>query len=261
VKYDSDGNELWMARYPGGAGALVLDANANVYVTGGSAGDFATLKYDSDGNQLWAARYHGPGNGGAQAIALDADGNVYVTGTSEDVDTSRDYATVKYDSEGNQLWAALYQGRGFTAAAAIAVDAVGNAYVTGSTGSDVITYAYDYATVKYDSDGNQQWATRYRGLYFNIPAAIAVDAVGNSYVTGYTGRDVGSYDYATVKYDSDGNQRWVVRYNGPDNLDDYANAMALDASGNVFVTGVSCTEEAMDGCASADFATVKYAQQ
>src|SRR5207245_295507 len=105
--------------------------------------------------QEWVARYNGPGNyeDKATAIALDAAGNVYVTGGSWGSGTDFDYATIKYDSNGNQLWVARYNsGNGGDSATAIAVDGAGNVYVTGwsSGGSTLI----DYATIKYDSNGN-----------------------------------------------------------------------------------------------------------
>jgi hypothetical protein len=176
---------------------------------------------------------------------------VYVTGWS-----AGDYATIKYDSDGNELWVARYQGGAFSNAVAIALDVFGNAYVTGSS-------AGDYATVKYDSDGNQLWVARYHSeRLYSTASAMVLDATGNVYVTGSIWGDSSSHsDYATVKYDSDGNQLWVARYNGPASLDDVAHAIAVDTTGNVYITGGSCTLEAMDGCAEEEFATIKYSQQ
>jgi len=268
VKYDSSGNELWVARYDGpandldSANAIAIDASGNVYVTGYSYnyatdGDYATVKYDSSGNELWVARYDGPANDrdSGFAIALDASGNVYVTGISYGDGTSQDYATVKYDSSGNELWVARYNGpaNGWDYVKEIAVEASGNVYVTGYSPGDGT--GCDYATVKYDSFGNELWVARYNGPAnrYDYAAAIAVDASGNVYVTGHSPGDGTNYDYATVKYDSSGNELWVARYDGPANDSDSAFAIALDASGNVYVTGISYGDGTYQ-----DYATVKY---
>ncbi|MHA2227230.1 MAG: ABC transporter substrate-binding protein, partial [Candidatus Hodarchaeales archaeon] len=116
--------------------------------------------------ERWAARYNGPGNrgDGASAMAVDASGNIYVTGRSWGSGTGSDYATIKYDPAGTEQWVTRYNGleNGNDVAYAIAVDASGNIYVTGrSSGSG--TYD-DYATIKYDPAGTEQWVARYNGL-------------------------------------------------------------------------------------------------
>ena len=270
VKYDSSGVEQWVRRYngPGNswdeAYAIALDNSGNAYVTGGSVGsgasyDYATVKYDSSGVEQWVARYNGPGNWRdyAWAIALDNSGNVYVTGGSWGSGTFHDYATVKYDSSGVVQWVARYNGptNYDDRARAIALDNSGNIYVTG--GSRVSGTSYDYATVKYDSSGVEQWVERYNGPgdSLDYAYAIALDDSGNVYVTGGSVGSGTYSDYATVKYDSSGVEQWVERYNGPGDSLDYAYAIALDNSGNIYVTGRS-----MGSGTGPDYATIKYLQ-
>src|SRR3990172_9312933 len=83
----------------------------------------------------------------------------------------------------------------------------------------------------------EAWVARYNGLGngLDVAYAMAVDGAGNVYVTGgsFVHFLIGS-DYVTIKYDANGNQLWVARYNGSGNGDDVAYAMAVDGAGNVY---------------------------
>ncbi|HEX7344382.1 MAG TPA: SBBP repeat-containing protein, partial [bacterium] len=243
----------WVARYNGPANSgdeahsITLDNDGNIYVTGwginsGIHSDYATVKYDANGNQIWAALYNGPANNEDKACALAVDGsrNVYVTGYSYGRGSNYDYVTVKYDSSGNQIWVARFNGpaNGEDKAIALAVDGGGHVYVTGRS-LGIGTFE-DYTTIQYDASGNQIWVACYGHSGWDAAYALEVDGTGNIYVTGSSNGGATFLDYATVKYDASGNQIWVARYNGPGNYsDDYAFALAVDGVGNVYVTGES----------------------
>jgi hypothetical protein len=256
--------EGWVARYNGqGNGAdyayaIAVDSSSNIYVTGASESNYVTIKYDSAGNKMWGRKYNGPANGddSASAIAVDGSGNVYVTGSSTGSGTDYDYATIKYDSNGTELWVQRFNGivNGIDYVHGMAVDSSGYVYVTGgSIGSGT---GADYVTIKYDTNGNQKWLARYNNGPVNggdVAYAIAVDSSGNVYVTGTSITSVNNADYATVKYDSAGTQKWASRYTGPGNGSDTAYAIAVDGSANIYITG-----ESTGSGTNTDYATIKY---
>jgi len=185
----------------------------------------------------------------AYAIALDDSGNIYVTGFSGGA--GDDYATIKYAPDGTQIWVRRYNNGGDDLAYAIAVDDSG-VYVTGE--SDGSGTGKDCATIKYDLNGTELWVTRYNGPANGDDYGwdIAVDGSGNAYVAGvsWNGTD---YDYFIIKYAPDGTPIWEQRYIGPGDNIYFTPALAVDASGNIYVTGGS------PGIGGNDYVTIKYA--
>ena len=64
---------------------------------------------------------------------------------------------------------------------------------------------------------------------------MAIDGSGNAYVTGESLGSDGFSDYATIKYNSLGQQQWASRYRAPESLGDFATAIAVSSSGDVYV--------------------------
>jgi hypothetical protein len=275
---------------------LAVDADGNSYVAGashnGSNRDYLTQKFDADGVLLWSATYDGPANGNdyVYALVLDGQGNVLVTGTSNGGATSFDIATLKYSgATGAPMWsggaivdgAARYDGPASLAdgGVAIAVDGNGDVVVTGNTLAGLNDQ--DFATIKYSgATGAPMWsggaivngAARYYGEFNlnDLAQAVAVDADGDVVVIGSV-LGAGDYNFATVKYSgATGATVWPdvggtspivnggVRYDNRDSSGrDLAVALAIDAAGDVFVTG-SSIGSSESTLTPFDVATLKY---
>jgi hypothetical protein len=163
--------------------------------------------------------------------------NVYVCGA-----TDGKYLIIKYDSTGSTTWVVSEESGG---AVGIAVDESSNVYVTGGSNNDIVTY-------KYDSGGNQTWMASYEGSNNDNGEEVTVDGSGNVYVAGFTQTGVGSdTDFITIKYDSSGNQTWARTLGTT--LEENAYGIAVDDSGNVYVTG-----RYRDSNSYSDAVTIKY---
>lgn len=140
-------------------------------------------------------------------------------------------------------WMRLYPDTTTSFAAgsnALALDDYGNVYITGFAQSPNGSWN-SFCTAKYSSAGIRQWVSNYYGnnVGGRYSYAIALDNARNVYVTGYSYEDGNDFDYCTVKYDSNGVQKWVNKYNGPSNGIDQAQKIAVDNAGNIYITGFS----------------------
>jgi hypothetical protein len=136
---------------------------------------------------------------------VDTNGNVFVTGASYGANSVYDYATISYSSAGVPLWTNRFDGAGnsYDHAVAIAVGSNGKVFVSGE--SRGLGSSSDYATIGYSSAGFPLWTNLYNGPTtesVDQASAIAVDADGNVFVTGYSTGNGSSSDYATIKYSS-----------------------------------------------------------
>jgi len=127
-------------------------------------------------------------------------------------------------------WSATYDSG---SARAVTADGNGNSWITGRSSNGT---NYDVLTVKYDVDGNQQWAVTYDGGDFDGSVAVAVDGAGNAYVAGTTYRMTLDFDLQPhsllLKYDPSGTLLWErVRRIG---VSSQGFALAVDGAGNAY---------------------------
>ena len=243
VKFDADGEELWTQPLPSlqsinRPDRLSLDSDGNAYIGWRAGGrdnstGYLTLKFSPLGNQLWAAIYEPIGAFGTSTqTEVDSQGNVYVSGW---LGAGRYYpaTTIKYDSEGKELWVANYPSRDgapdTTIPVGLSTDAEGNA----------IVLCQPTSVVKYDPNGNELWVSRGSAGLDEFYADLVVDRTGRVFVTGRHTTARGRNDIYTFGLDAAGRELFSNRYDGPDSGVDEPSDIAVDNSGNVFVLGTS----------------------
>jgi len=198
IKYSNSGEEIWTRRYNGGnedhSYAITSDDSNNVYVTGWNKNistDILTIKYSPEGDTVWKAVYDGGGFDVGYDIEVDSLGCVYVGGVS-----SGTYITIKYNVNGSLLWSRSQPLQVIPEFPILKLDISRNVYMS------YVSYRpglySNYAVVKYNNDGVQQWIADYNnGGDGNIIYNMTVDAKSNAsiYVTGKSGGSI-----ATVKF-------------------------------------------------------------
>lgn len=232
--------------------ALKINSSGDVFVAGVSRtngnlsvnDDYITIKYNNSLAVQWSKVYNGTANNqdDATGVVTDGSGNAYVTGFSYWTGQFYNYVTIKYNSNGDSVNAASYNGPLSQSdyATSIGIDGTGNIYVTGySVGAVTPSVVNDYATLQYNSSLQQQWVNRYNGAGNGDDRAtsLAVDVGNNVYVTGYSLDSSSVYDFLTIKYTSAGSPLCTLSQNTASNMNAYATAIVVDALQVFYVTG------------------------
>ena len=252
----------------------------NAYQSNNSGGiDAFLFRVNPNGSLVAFSTYFG-GSGNDFAFGAVFDGtfdSVYITGetSSGDLTTMNpfqgslagesDVFVTKFDYYGGLLYSTYVGGAAYEGGLGITVDSNLNAYVTGVTRSSdfptLVPYQSAYAGVddafvmKLNATGNGLlYSTYLGGAYEDVGNEIAVDGSGNAYVAGYTNSSdfptvdpiqaakAGSLDAFVFKLDAIGSTCLSSTYIGGSD-DDIGEGIAVDASGNTYVTGLTWSSD------------------
>ncbi|CAN5354762.1 hypothetical protein BH11PSE11_BH11PSE11_22410 [soil metagenome] len=257
--------------------------------------DALVVKLNSSGTMTWAKNFGGASAGvQANGIAVDSSNNIYLGGrfgtaslTSPVLTKigSQDGFAFKLDSSGNITWASNFGGSGATVTVSgIAFDGAGNVYPAGQFSvADLSTPALtkvgsiDAVVLKLDSSGSTTWSRNYGGG--NTATAVtqiyatANDTAGNTYFAGTSTTSslsiggvvltkIGTQDGVIGKLDASGATVWAKRIGGTSTATVEARAIAVDASGNVYLGGyfstVNLTTPALTRIGTNDAFAIKF---
>ena len=303
TKLNPTGSSIVYSTYLGGSGlddeavGIAVDTAGNAYVTGlTQSGDFPTTagavqptfgggffntfvaKLNPSGSALVYSTYLGVGTNNANGIAVDPAGNAYVTGSTDSALPTtagavqptfgggpNDAFVMKLNPSGSALvYSTHLGGSDFEAGFGIAVDAAGNAYVTGQTGSSNFpttagavqpTFAGGFRSVfvtKLTPNGSGfAYSTYLGGSNDDIGFSVAVDTTGNAYVTGNASSAdfpttagavqptfAGFADAFVAKLNRTGSELVYSTYLGGSSQDQGL-GIAVDTLGNAHVTGLT----------------------
>ncbi len=259
------------------ARALALDASGSLYVGGySSLGWGAPVRaYSSPGYDAFAAKLAGDGTltwntflgssaaeDYANGIAVDGSGNVSLAGTSgatwgtpvRAFTTGIPYSdafAARLDSSGALTWNTFLGSANLDHGNALGLDGSGNVYLAGDSaltwGTPLIAYTFngDAFIAKLDGAGGLVWHTFLGGSQADAANAVTLDGSGNIYVAGTSGDTWGTPvrafsgipDAFAAKFNAAGALTWNT-FLGV-NVDDAGCGVAVDGSGNVYVTGSS----------------------
>lgn len=225
---------------------VATDLLGNIYMASAVNGtyglDWKVSSWRPDSVSRWTYLHNGSGNLDdiPAGIVVDSAFNVYISGTSRS-SGSKDIKMIKLDSAGNYKWGVAYNRTGSAHDVGTGMAVWGNRiYLCGH--SQQSTGNYDYTVLKYDTAGTLLWSRHANGSGSgdDYSTSIAVKTGGSDiYVTGNAVITGGTRDMMTLRYSTDGTLQWTKYYGNTTGQNDYGNAIGINYSGDIIVTGQS----------------------
>jgi chitodextrinase len=259
---DTSGNVLVTGQFQGtvdfGGGGLISAGGTDIFIA----------KYSSSGAHLWSKRFGGTGNEVGYGIAVEGNGDMAVTGYFGYFGSAVDFGggpltsaggpdifVAKFSASGVHAWSRAMGGTGQDTGLSVGVDGGGNVVVTGyfqgavNFGGGSLTSAggTDIFLMKYSAAGAHVWSKRFGGVSDDRGTGVAVSGTGDVVVTGYFNAtadfgggaqvSTGGVDIFLAKYSGAGTHTWSKVFGTSYGYGDVSRGVALDASGNIALTG------------------------
>lgn len=240
--------------------SISIDQVGNIYLTGSTWGDLSgngnkggsdifIAKYNFEGNLEWLQQIGSTDSDWGGGIAVDLNGYSYITArtigslTNDKNAGEDDIIIAKYDNMGTLQWINQIGTSSFDLAGNIVVDQFGNSYIAGVTGGNLSgidsNETADIFIAKYDTNGIQLWIKQIDSGDYDSGGGIALDSIGNIYVTGSTwGWFPGFEEYISelyfiIKLDANGTMQWMKQLEKGVSV----HSIAVDLKDDIFVTG------------------------
>ncbi|MFT5820025.1 MAG: gliding motility-associated-like protein [Crocinitomix sp.] len=292
TKFNDTGDRIWGTYYGGvsndNGNGVKISADGDIYVVGttgspdgisfegfqeeiGGTKDAFLVKFNASGERLWATYYGEYYAEEGNALFIGEDGSVYITGTTTSATGmaspdgfqlasggDMDAFLVKFNEDGDRLWATFYGGEMNDWGYGVGSDQDENVYLVGYTVSaDNISTPFSYQEelnlegdaffVKFNAAGERIWGTYFGGEGLDDAKDVVTDSLNNVYITGRTrsladisyegyqmvhggGDDFINYDPFLTKFNPSGEMLWATYFGGA--ADDYAISIDIDPENN-----------------------------
>ena len=206
---------------------------------------FAAVAAAAPGDTIWTRQFTSGSRGDVFYDIARGPGDVYYcAGITRATEESSSLLLVKYKADGTKLWSRTWQSPSVKGAAAarVAVAGDGDVLVAGTIGvaPPASAKGRDVVVLRFAPDGSREWVARFDGSAHkdDYAADLALDGNGAAYVAGMSRGTATGQDYLAFKVLPRGTVIWYWVYDGP-GVRDLATGIAVDGSGNCYVTGSS----------------------
>lgn len=276
TKWNVDGSKAWTKAWGTASSdfgySVAVDGNGNIFVTGYTAGDldgntnagdddiFLT-KWNANGTKSWTKQWGSSLEDRGLAVVSNSAGDIYVAGyTTGALDGNanlctaacgsspndvHDYFLTKWNADGTKAWTKQWGTSGWDQVNGVAIDGIGNIFVTGSTtgalDGNTKVGNFDIFLTKLTDGGTRVWTKQWGTTNADMGNSMAINSFGDVFITGETHGDLdgntntGAIDIFLTKWTADGTKAWTKQWGTAEN--DYGNSVAVDAAGNSYVAG------------------------